>query len=1146
MRISRLFLALWIVAAMGLQALASGGDTTAPLKVIAQTGHNEFFQVQFSSDDQLLYSYTKNGEIHAWEVSTLKQVRSYIGHAGKLNHFFVYDQAMVTVSDRNVFIWRSEQEQPFVTAKLFDSVGDYTTSIVSVQPYNSHYLLVSQRVEIADTGSTSYAVGWKVDVRTGAQQRIPAETLNVTLVNRLQPYLFNISYEVADTIYSLLKETSPGHWDTLWQQNRKALEVTGLERDPDFSPDGHYLVFIADGNMNSDRTLRSNSIPYRILPLGDDVAPLPAKTVYYWMPQGEKNYVYTDGWKRWTWMNNRMVESPVSKAEVDSAFGFAYATNDLRQWYHMGADTRTTNDQYGAIANHKGNLFAVTDTAAISLQSYPGKLLRTVEFTVATPLKIHVAKDGKRYLIETNGDYLHPKRYWEWQFGQAFPLQVQPVEDSASRLLFASYRLPVADSGFIGGKYKVVVSKGWHMSYYRGVQRITLIDSIGKEIHLDGHLNEVTRWAFNPDETLLASVSVKDVNASQTNEIKIWKISKAIEWKRMLDVGKQEDFYESSLSSLSSSIKQLAFTADSKFLWGSYPKKLVRWSVQTGVPVQEVEAFAPFALATGDSLMAATAGLGQEVIVFDTRSNTTLWKFSAHNAEITDVQFMNNNRYLLTASKDGKTKIWDLTTGKEVFDVVLFKDGSSYVMLTPKNYYLGSRQSVSALNFVVNNRAYSYEQFDLALNRPDVVLKEIESGADEKLIQALHAAWKKRVKSLGISEAAAAQLPDLGRLPAANLQTVEELDSITIIHARLSATDGRQLLGYQVKVNGIPIYPGRGKLFAAPAGSISIADTVHLVPGANDIQLYCFDDSARESLRQQLFSNSGESEQPVQRLFIGIGVSTYADSRFNLQYPAKDVNDLSNTFATFNSPKTDEDVIGKVHPKVSSILLRNEQATRKNILALKSRLTRTLPADEVIISFNGHGLIDRNLNFYFASYDINFDEPANTGLSYADITWLLDGIPARKRMVLMDACHSGPLDKENNYEVVIDTVKKDGTRSYIKVKNKTETQVAMQLNNTFKLMQNLFADISESNGAIVIAAAGGDEYALEGSSWNNGVFTYCLRSALEEEAADLNRDGSISVEELKSFVMKKVEQLTQGRQKPTSRQDNPRMQWVLR
>ncbi len=97
-------------------------------------------------------------------------------------------------------------------------------------------------------------------------------------------------------------------------------------------------------------------------------------------------------------------------------------------------------------------------------------------------------------------------------------------------------------------------------------------------------------------------------------------------------------------------------------------------------------------------------------------------------------------------------------------------------------------------------------------------------------------------------------------------------------------------------------------------------------------------------------------------------------------------------------------------------------------------------------------------------------------------------------------------------------------------------QVAIK--TSFDLMQELFTNVSKGSGAVIISAAAGNSYALESDEWKNGVFTYCLLYGMKSKRADLNGDGVITVNELKEYVSKEVERLTNGAQKPTSRSEN--------
>ncbi|MEL7148859.1 MAG: caspase family protein, partial [Bacteroidota bacterium] len=144
---------------------------------------------------------------------------------------------------------------------------------------------------------------------------------------------------------------------------------------------------------------------------------------------------------------------------------------------------------------------------------------------------------------------------------------------------------------------------------------------------------------------------------------------------------------------------------------------------------------------------------------------------------------------------------------------------------------------------------------------------------------------------------------------------------------------------------------------------------------------------------------------------------------------------------------------------------------------------------------------------------------------------------ARRRLVMIDACHSGEVDKEE-VEVTSDVADTgQGTslvfRGFQRVSNKK-----LGIGNTFQLMKSTFSDLRDNTGTIVISSAGGAEFALESDRWSNGVFTYYLKEGLLSNAADLDEDGAIYAGELQQYVAGKVSEATGGRQQPTMRVSN--------
>jgi hypothetical protein len=99
-------------------------------------------------------------------------------------------------------------------------------------------------------------------------------------------------------------------------------------------------------------------------------------------------------------------------------------------------------------------------------------------------------------------------------------------------------------------------------------------------------------------------------------------------------------------------------------------------------------------------------------------------------------------------------------------------------------------------------------------------------------------------------------------------------------------------------------------------------------------------------------------------------------------------------------------------------------------------------------------------------------------------------------------------------------------------------------------MMELFVNVRNNTGSVIISAAGGQQSALEGNAVRvngevirNGAFTYSVLEYLKENEA---KTDELSVNKLKQYVENRVEEITNGRQKPTSRQETMEVDWKLR
>lgn len=503
----------------------------------------------------------------------------------------------------------------------------------------------------------------------------------------------------------------------------------------------------------------------------------------------------------------------------------------------------------------------------------------------------------------------------------------------------------------------------------------------------------------------------------------------------------------------------------------------------------------------------------------DLSSLQLLREFKADGANFNKVTFSPNGKHAATSSEDGFCTIWDLHTGEPAVYLSTIGEYGN-IMVTKDNYYMASKSALEGVTFFREGNFYSFDQFDLYLNRPDIVLGRLGYASPELVNFYRNAYYKRLKKSTGKVEDSipATSIPGLNLL---NRKSIPPVTRSGKLNMQLVVTDSLSTSGFvRISVNGNLV--SELPVLNTDNNMVNLSDSVVLGQGTNNIEAVYRSSSGLESHKQKLIINYNPAKKEIPKTwFIGIGVSKYADKSMDLKYPVKDVRDLAAAFK-------------KKYPGLIIDTLLDGNATREKILAIRDKLMQTSVNDRVIISFNGHGLLSDSLDWYFGTHDIDAAKPAMRGLAYTDMENILQGIPARQKLLLMDACHSGEVDRESDITISNQATDMDNTvvatnRGLIKNKG------GVGLQTSFELMQEMFANLNNGNGATVLSAAGGMEYALESDTWKNGVFTYSILQALRDPATDENSNTKISVKELKKAVFDKVKTLTGGRQKPTSR-----------
>lgn len=518
--------------------------------------------------------------------------------------------------------------------------------------------------------------------------------------------------------------------------------------------------------------------------------------------------------------------------------------------------------------------------------------------------------------------------------------------------------------------------------------------------------------------------------------------------------------------------------------------------------------------------------------IWDMESGNIIKQLSGHHAEITSIVFTAGNKYMLSSSADGSIIIWDGLTYEQLATMILIGT-EDYIIVTPENYYTCSKNGVKALAFRKDNLMYPFSQFDLKYNRPDKVLERLKSE-NKELIKALKEAYEKRLQKSGLQEENLNEELHAPEVAIDNIYDIPLNSTKPTLKFIMNAHDNKsKIKSINISVNDVPLCNSfKIDTKNDDANYVEKEVEIKLMHGRNKIVVTCTNRQGVESLPIELEVNYVD-ETIGKVYFIGIAVAGYKDSDYDLKYTVKDIRDLAKAFK-------------QKYPALIIDTLLNESATRENILKLRERIMTTNVNDMVVMAISGHGLLSKNLDFYFATYDVDFKNPTEKGIKYEDIESLYDCIAARKKLLLLDACHSGEVDRDGNLKVKeVDVLPPGVKENRTKGSQLLEGEDKISLSNSFELMQDIFANLSKGNGSIVISAAGGQEYALESDQWSNGVFTYCVLQAILNNKADANNNKETTISELKKYVSAEVVKLTAGRQKPTSRRENLLFDWKV-
>lgn len=330
-------------------------------------------------------------------------------------------------------------------------------------------------------------------------------------------------------------------------------------------------------------------------------------------------------------------------------------------------------------------------------------------------------------------------------------------------------------------------------------------------------------------------------------------------------------------------------------------------------------------------------------------------------------------------------------------------------------------------------------------------------------------------------------------------------DQSSLVAAEVSS--GKGIAAVNVLLNGAEVFKQAER---PPKKSVAVAAPVKLREGANTIIIRASEPDG--TVRQEVRTVMYERPPPVQpaepapapkitreQWAVVIGVGQYSSSAIpQLRYTVADAELVYQV------------LVGQGGFKKENVLLLTDKTERKPTLrdlkwALGTFLARSAKKDDlIVIFFAGHGApeIDPRgaesdgLAKYLVPSDADPNDLYSTALPMDEFQTIFDRIEAERVVVFLDACYSGAA----------------GGRTFAS----RRTRAAR--------VDEVFLDrLTRSQGRAIITASRASEVSLEVPELGHGLFTHYLVQGLRG-AADLDRDGIVSLQEVYQYLEQQVAQ----------------------
>lgn len=493
--------------------------------------------------------------------------------------------------------------------------------------------------------------------------------------------------------------------------------------------------------------------------------------------------------------------------------------------------------------------------------------------------------------------------------------------------------------------------------------------------------------------------------------------------------------------------------------------------------------------------LAYTTGDGYMTLFdLDSMDIDNCWK--GHDGYVYSLAFSQDGKRLISTGADQTTRIWNIATGQEMAQIVLFGE-KDWAIVSPDGLFDASPGAMNHLYFTVGTEAIELDQLKERYYEPGL-LSKLMGFSNESLravpkfanlplypklkarihLDTLHLDLQKRNGGLGkislfingkeVQEDINPQRQEKLDLDLSHFQKYFRYDTLNQVSIRAYNADG----WLKSQAYTLP-YNAKG---AKGGGSGSLNDLKSVIGPAT---LYA----------------------------VIVGTSNYSGEKLDLRFPDKDAASMAEAVKAAGT-----ELFGK---NVQVKMLQSASATPEGVsskanvaAALQELATKARPQDILVLYFSGHGVnygASENAQFYYLTKDIaseDLSDPEirkNYTISSNELTQWINAIPAQKQVMILDACNSGKL-----VEDFAAITKKDLSPAQIRALDR----------------------MKDRTGMFILTGSAANKVSYEASQYGQGLLTYSLLQGMSGLA--LTEDKRVDVMSLFQYSRDKVPELAKG------------------